>query len=53
MTPDEFTEAMRSCEGGDIEANHAAADDLLCQILIELGYDEGVAVFDAMTKWYA
>jgi len=37
----------------DIEVAHSRADDLLCEILLEHGYDEVVEIFKNMHKWYA
>ena len=40
-------------ESGDIEMVHSKADDLLCEILKELGYVKLVEEFDKLDKWYA
>jgi len=56
MSPEEFTEkmlAINETHGCDIEESHCMADDLMCDLLKELGYDGGVFVFDTMDKWYA
>jgi hypothetical protein len=59
MTPDEFAQKMRAIseamERGrnDPESRHCYADDLMCELLKELGYEEGVKVFEEMDKWYA
>ena len=53
MTPKEFADEMRKCESDDIEAQHSEADDLMTHLLREHGYEEGVNVFDSMTKWYS
>ena len=37
----------------DPEKLHPLADDLMCDVLESLGYDEGIAVFNTMDKWYA
>lgn len=37
----------------DKEDFHLAADDLICNLLIELGYGQGVKVFLDTPKWYA
>lgn len=37
---------------GEEEA-HIMADELMCDILFELGYGEGVDIFKKMPKWYA
>jgi hypothetical protein len=36
----------------DIEADHCNADDILCEILTELGYEEIVEMFESIEKWY-
>ena len=35
-----------------IEDWHSAADEILCKMLVELGFEEGVAVYRSMDKWY-
>lgn len=37
----------------DIEAAHAKADDILCKLLISLGYQDVVAEYNKVDKWYA
>jgi len=59
MTPSEFAAAMREVakggdyNGGDIEAAHQEADKLLCAMLRNLGYGEGVDAFENMDRWYS
>lgn len=63
MTKEEFYSAMQQfynkhfSEGHrdvmDVELFHIEADDLMCQLLIELGYDKGVEIFLDAPKWYA
>lgn len=55
ITPKEFKEKMSEIakECGDTEEVHINADDLLCKVLIELGYGEGVGVYEDIGKWYA
>jgi hypothetical protein len=53
-SPKTAAEAMRALESSDdIEARHADADKLLCDILKSLGYKQVVVVFEYMDKWYA
>ena len=56
MSPAEFVKALRAvaveCRG-DTENLHCEADDLLCRVLTELGYGEGVEIFKKLDKWYA
>jgi len=37
----------------DYESAHSNADGLLCDLLLELGYDEVVEAWDGVGKWYA
>ena len=37
----------------DPEEAHYLADEILCELLCELGYDEIVDIFDNINKWYA
>jgi hypothetical protein len=59
MTPQEFAEKMRDLlnkveeDVRNVENCHYEADELLGTVLSELGYDEGIRIFDSMEKWYA
>ena len=62
MSSSEFADEMRAIitknmavrqHKYDIEAGHAVADHLMCELLKSLGYGEGVEVFENMKKWYA
>ncbi len=37
----------------DKEIAHIEADDLMCELLTELGYGEAVKIFEEMEKWYS
>ena len=37
----------------DTEMAHVHADDVLCDLLIVLGYDEVVSEWEKIPKWYA
>lgn len=52
MTPEEFAERMRAIPTGEREADHWAADELLCELLCLLGYDKGVEEFWDIDKLY-
>lgn len=39
--------------GGDIEAGHAAADDILVRELRRLGYNTLCDLYEQVEKWYA
>lgn len=51
----DYAEAMQRYvhEDGDAENDHAAADRLLCELLNSLGYEQTVAAWSAVRKWYA
>jgi hypothetical protein len=38
---------------GDTEGQHGRADDILCEILVELGYIEAVEEWKKVNKWYS
>jgi hypothetical protein len=47
ITPETAADMMR------LLLKHIDADELLCAILIEQGFEEAVALFKKMRKWYA
>jgi len=56
MTPEEFKKEMEQLKReyvGDPEARHGIMETFMCQVLRQLGYKEGVAVFYSATKWNA
>ncbi len=56
MTPEEFSERVKHLEdrmGGDEEAFHGATDVLMENLLIELGYTDGVQRIRSYVRWYA
>ena len=54
MTPKEFEEKMKEIsERDDIEVRHSSGDILMAKVLISLGYEAGVEIFENMEKWYA
>lgn len=36
---------------GDMETTHGQADDLMCEVLRDLGYGAGVDVYLKLTRW--
>lgn len=54
MTPEEFEAKMKEIlKGKDSEREHEDADNLMCEVLTSLGYEDGVTIFKNATKWYA
>ena len=49
-----FANEMRRIDrNNDTEMAHILADELMCKLLRELGYGEGVDIFKQMDKWYS
>ena len=56
MTPEDFKKKMGDLfphTGYDEEGAHGDADDLMLDLLRQLGYGEGADIFDDASKWYA
>ena len=56
MAPKEFEKAMKSLsedKDKDAEETHWDADELMCEVLVSLGYSAGVEIFRDMDRWYA
>lgn len=54
MSPEEFAEIMkRIASQSDEEERHKIADEFICDLLVSLGYEEGVSIFVEMHKWYS
>ncbi|CAA2139623.1 hypothetical protein [Hyphomicrobium sp. ghe19] len=54
MTAEEAMAKLKQAqETGDTERAHADADDVLCELLRSLGYENVVAEWEKVDKWYA
>lgn len=54
MTREEALQQLKDQQiGGDIEAEHWEADNILCRLLESLGYQDVVDEWDKVEKWYA
>lgn len=56
MTSQEFAEKMKAIEDkhdGDWEVIHSQGDDLMCILLRELGYSDGIDVYETWVRWHA
>lgn len=54
VTPKEFRDKMEAlAEESTPEEFHITADEYMCEVLTELGYGEGVAIFDGTERWYS
>ena len=48
-----YKQKMADAISKDIEEGHEHCDDVLCDLLCELGFDEIVEIYDQQDKWYA
>ena len=53
MTEEEAVTKMQEIMHHDIESAHMEADDILCSLLISLGYQRLIEVYRQIDKWYA
>lgn len=57
MTSKEFADKMKEIFPGkyeyDVEKSHGKADDLMCELLKQLGYEDGIKIFKDADKWYS
>jgi len=54
MSAEEFYERMKELTKCNYEEQfHIEADDLMCLLLRQLGYEKGVEVFENTPKWYS
>lgn len=54
MTHEEALKKLKeSQDNGDTELAHGDADDVLCELLESLGYEDVVAEYKRVDKWYA
>ena len=55
MTHDDFAERMQAVVdecGKDPERAHSDLDDVMEEVLRDMGFDRGMDIFDKQTKWY-
>lgn len=59
MTPEEFKEKILAIKEeyydgiDDEEVWHRRADKIMCELLRNLGYGEGIDIFNQTPKWYS
>ena len=56
MTPEEFKLKMQTIlteHENYPETCHYEMDKLMCEVLSDLGYEEGVKVFENTERWYS
>ena len=55
LTAEEFATKMQEIKdkyGADRETVHVKMDNLMCELLKELGYGKGVEIFNNTDMWY-
>ena len=55
MTPKEFYEQMQRIRANEDLSNddkHERMDALMCKLLADMGYTDGIEVFRSTEKWY-
>ena len=59
LTPEDFKQQMQDAydvyylQQHDNECVHSVMDDIMCSLLRQLGYGEGIDIFEHTPKWYA
>lgn len=54
MTPKEFKDRIQQLDDkAGVEAFHIEADQLMCEVLEELGFSEGIEIFKRHERWYS
>lgn len=61
MTPEEFEQKMNDINTGnfygtdqyDEEDTHRDMDNIMCNLLRDLGYGKGIDIFKDTPKWYS
>lgn len=53
MTKEEAIAKLKEANKLDIEFAHYKADEILCELLNSLGYQDVVEVYNDIYKWYA
>ena len=53
MTESQAIIKLIACQHMDQETGHIEADQVLCDLLISLGYENVVKEFYEINKWYA
>lgn len=48
-----YINELKDLHSLDTEVSHKLADDVLCDLLCELGFDEVVEEYHEIDKWYA
>ena len=50
---EDYLKRLKECDRYDTECAHGRADEILCELLRELGYSDIVDAYEDIDKWYA
>ena len=54
MTKEDAVKQLKELQGiGDTESSHIMADEVLCQLLTSLGFEDVVSEYNKIDMWYA
>lgn len=53
MTREEAVKTLTDMHADDPESAHSLADEVLCALLVSLGYGDVVEAWNKIEKWYA
>lgn len=54
LNAEEIIYRLKALQSGtDVECSHCEADDILCELLIDIGYSDVVEEYNEVDKWYA
>lgn len=53
MTKEEAISELKKADELDTESAHYRADEILCELLNSLGYQDVTEVYNNIHKWYA
>lgn len=53
ISVEKYVKKLNECLSLDTESAHGEADDILCEVLTEIGLYDVVSAFKKVRKWYA
>lgn len=53
LSPKEFKDEMERLSHLDTERRHIEMDNCMAKLLTDMGYGEGIEIFNSVSRWYA
>ena len=50
---EKYSKKLQTCNTGDLEQDHYRADEILCELLREIGLNKIENTYQEIEKWYA